>query len=169
MKVDLDINALDESKLAVIDGFIQSIDEKEKELIKILHFSQNEYGYLPPALQLHIAREIGISAAKVNGVMSFYSYFTDKKTGENVISVCTGTACFVKGANDVLQEFKDKLEIDLGEISKDGLFTIKDVRCVGACGLAPVVVINEKVYGKVKVEDVDGIINEYRIKEDNDG
>jgi NADH:ubiquinone oxidoreductase subunit E len=159
---NLDISTLDVEKLRKLDRFIEAQVDGEGSLINILHHAQNLFGYLPTNLQLYIARKLNIGAAKVNGVVSFYSHFTQEKTGKNVISVCLGTACYVKGAEDVLQEILKELGVQKNEITKDELFTVKDVRCVGACGLAPVVTVGEKIYGNVKPEDVKHIIEDFR-------
>lgn len=148
-----------------LDTFINTIDSSESlegSLIKVLHKAQALYGYLSSDTQLFIARKLGISTAKVNGVVTFYSYFTTKPQGKHIINVCMGTACFVRGSNKIIEALKEKLEIESNETTKDGLFTLKDVRCIGACGLAPIVLIDDKVYGNVKVEDLDVIIDEYK-------
>ena len=103
-----------------------------------------------------------MDAATVNGVVSFYSYFTEKKTGKHVISVCMGTACYVKGAEKILHKILKELDVNKGDVTKDELFTVRDVRCIGACGLAPILTVGEKVYGKVKEDMVDGILNHYK-------
>ena len=128
----------------------------------MLKEAQGIFGYLPKEVQLHIAGKLGVSPAKVYGVVSFYSYFSTNPVGEHKISVCLGTACFVKGSKDVLAELEKQLEIKAGETTKDLKFTIECLRCVGACGLAPVVVVDGKVYSRVTPEDVTSIINEYR-------
>ncbi|WP_066503831.1 complex I 24 kDa subunit family protein [Abyssisolibacter fermentans] len=148
-----------------LDTFINTIDSSESlegSLIKVLHKAQALYGYLSNDTQLFIARKLGISTAKVNGVVTFYSYFTTKPQGKHIINVCMGTACFVRGSNKIIEALKEKLEIESNETTKDGLFTLKDVRCIGACGLAPIVLIDDKVYGNVKVEDLDVIIDEHK-------
>ena len=134
----------------------------ESALIYVLKEAQGIFGYLPKEVQLHIAGKLGVSPAKVYGVVSFYSYFSTNPVGEHKISVCLGTACFVKGSKDVLAELEKQLEIKAGETTKDLKFTIECLRCVGACGLAPVVVVDGKVYSRVTPEDVTSIINEYR-------
>ena len=135
------------------------------ELINILHNTQGTFGFLPKEMQEIIADEIGISAADVFGVVTFYSFFTMKPKGKYPISVCMGTACYVRGAEKVLDEFKRILKIDAGQTTKDGVFSIDSLRCVGACGLAPVVMIGEKVFGRLTVENVNEIIDEYLNKE----
>ncbi|KOA20655.1 NADP-reducing hydrogenase subunit HndA [Clostridium homopropionicum DSM 5847] len=152
---------LDKEKLKKLDEYIDSIEKKEGALINILHEAQDMFGYLPEDLQLFIARKLDIPAAKVFGVTTFYSFFTMEPHGKHLISICMGTACFVKGADKILNEFKNKLNIKDNNTSEDGLFTIDTLRCVGACGLAPVVTVDGKVYGRVKVEDVEKIISEY--------
>jgi NADH-quinone oxidoreductase subunit E/NADP-reducing hydrogenase subunit HndA len=147
-----------------LESFINSLETTEGALIEILHKAQDIFGYLSRDVQLFIARKLGIPGAEVHGVVSFYSYFTTKPSGIHTISICMGTACFVRGADKIAEKFKERLGIESNETTEDGLFTIKDVRCIGACGLAPVVKVDDKVYGKVKVEDVDNIINTYRRK-----
>jgi len=155
---------LDKEKLKKLEEYIDSMEKKEGALINILHEAQDMFGYLPEDLQLFIARKLNIPAAKVFGVTTFYSFFTMEPHGKHVISICMGTACFVKGAEKILKEFKNKLNIKDNNTSEDGLFTIDTLRCVGACGLAPVVTVDGKVYGRVKVEDVEKIISEYTSK-----
>jgi len=145
-----------------LDEFIDALPSKKGELIRVLHFAQKTYGYLPPGLQVHIARRMGVPTAKVFGVVSFYSFFSMEPKGEFDISICLGTACYVRGADKVLDEFKKELGIDVGETTSDGKFSLSVLRCVGACGLAPVVLVNGKVYGRVATAEVKGILDEYR-------
>ncbi len=152
-------------KLLELDAFIQKQPSKEDAVITVLHKAQNLFGYLPSELQLYIARKLNVPAAKVYGVVSFYSYFSQTKRGKYTVNICMGTACFVKGVDKVAAEFSNQLGISNGGTSEDGLFTLRDVRCVGACGLAPVVMVNEKVYGHVKPEDVTKIIAECKLEE----
>jgi NADH:ubiquinone oxidoreductase subunit E len=154
-------NKLDSEKLKKLEMFIDGLEEKEGSLIGVLHEAQDIFGFLPEDLQLFISRKLGIPAAKVFGVVTFYSYFTMEPRGKHVINICMGTACFVKGAEKILEEFKIQLKVK-DNMSEDGLFTIDTLRCVGACGLAPVVTVDGKVFGRVKVEDVEKIIKEYR-------
>lgn len=162
VSIDLDLKDLDKSKLSELDQYIELLDDPVEQLINVLHRAQSIFGYLPPKLQLYIARNINIGAAEVNGVVSFYSYFTEKKAGKHVVSVCMGTACYVKGAEEILDKVLSELGVEKNEITKDGLFSVKDVRCVGACSLAPIVTIDDKVFGYVKEEKVAEILNEYR-------
>lgn len=151
---------LDKEKLKQLENYIDNLEEKEGALINILHEAQDIFGYLPQDVQLFISRKLNITAAKVFGVVTFYSFFTMEPRGKHTINVCMGTACFVKGADKILHEFKTLLNIKEGNSTEDGLFTIDTLRCVGACGLAPVVMVDGKVYGRVKVEDVKKIISE---------
>ena len=145
-----------------LDEFIDSLPTKKGALIQVLHHAQGLFGYLPKEVQLHIAKKLDVSPAKVYGVVSFYSYFTTAQKGEYKISVCLGTVCFVKGADKILAEFEKQLGIKSGETTSDLMFSLEGLRCVGACGLAPVVVVNGKVYGQVKVDQVKDIIAEYK-------
>ncbi len=143
-------------------SYIGGLEDKKGSLINVLHKAQELFGYLPKEVQLFIARKLDMPAAKVFGVVSFYSYFTTEPVGKYTISICMGTACFVRGAEKVLEEFKKELDIENGETTKDGLFTMKDVRCIGACGLAPVVFLDDQVFGHVTVDGVREILKKYR-------
>ena len=157
------IDTLDQDNIQALDLYIDTMQgDKEEQLIHVLHKAQSLFGYLPHNLQLHIARKLGLSGARVNGVVTFYSFFTEEPQGKYTVSVCMGTACFVKGADKVLDRILALTKTEIGKMSDDGLFTVKDVRCIGACGLAPVVTVNDKVYGNVKVKEVDDILRKYR-------
>lgn len=130
------------------------------ELINILHKAQHLFGYLPAEVHQIVAKQLKIPVSKVYGVVTFYSFFTMTPKGEHPISVCMGTACYVRGAEKVLDEFKRLLKINVGETTPDGKFSLSSLRCVGACGLAPVVLIGEKVYGRVVPSDVEKILKE---------
>lgn len=161
---------LPKEKFVELETFINNMETTKGALIEILHKAQDIFGYLPRDVQLFVARKLGIPGAEVFGVVSFYSYFTTKPRGKHTISVCMGTACFVRGADKIIERFKEKLGIESNEITEDGLFTLKDVRCIGACGLAPVVLVDDKVYGRVKEEEIEGILNEYlegKVKHEN--
>jgi NADH-quinone oxidoreductase subunit E/NADP-reducing hydrogenase subunit HndA len=144
--------------------FIEGLETTKGALIEILHKAQSLFGYLPRDVQLFVARKLGIPAAEVYGVVSFYSYFTTQKTGKTNISVCMGTACFVKGASMVLEKFKKKLGIEPDTVTSDGLFGLKSVRCIGACGLAPVVSVEDKVFGGCNENKVDEILDAIQYK-----
>ena len=148
--------------LDVLEKYIEALDKKASSLIMILHKAQELFGYLPNEVQSFIADELSIPASKVHGVVTFYSFFHTEKKGKYVISVCLGTACFVRGASEILEQIKTELKINMDETTKDGLFTLSPIRCIGACGLAPVISINGKIYGNVKEKDVKSILDEYR-------
>lgn len=145
-----------------LEAYITSLEDPKGSLIHVLHKAQHLFGYLPMEVQLFVARKLGISGAEVFGVVSFYSYFTTIPQGKHVINVCLGTACFVKGSTKIIDKFKEQLGVGTGETTADKIFTLKDVRCLGACGLAPIMLIDEKVYGHVKEDDVADILNSYR-------
>lgn len=133
---------------------------KPGELINILHEAQNLQGYLPEEMQRIIARKLDIPVSRVYGVVTFYTFFTMTPKGKYPISVCMGTACYVRGGEKLLEELKRRLEIDVGQTTPDGKFSLDCLRCVGACGLAPVVMIGEKVYGRLQAADIKAILDE---------
>ena len=155
-------NKLKESGFRELETFINSLDTKKGSLISVLHKAQGIFGYLPREVQEFVADKLNESLANVYGVVSFYSYFTMVPKGEHAVAVCMGTACYVRGADKVLNEFQKHLGIKSGETSVDGKFSIDALRCVGACGIAPVVLVGEKVYKKVEPKEVKGIIEEYK-------
>ena len=138
-------NKLKEAGFRELDVFIDSLETKEGSLISVLHKAQEIFGYLPREIQEYVADKLNESLANVYGVVSFYSFFTMVPKGEHAVSVCMGTACYVRGAGKVLDEFQKQLGIKSGETSTDGKFSIDALRCVGACGIAPVVLVGEKV------------------------
>ncbi len=133
-------------------------------LMMILSDIQKEYGYVPIEVQELVSERTGISVAEIYGVVTFYSFFSLKPKGKYVIGCCLGTACYVKGAQQVIDEFCEILGIDPGETTDDGMFTIDALRCIGACGIAPAVTINGTVYPKMQVNQVQDVIDEYRRK-----
>lgn len=135
-------------------------DRNRGYLIQSLHKAQALYGFLPESVQLFVANKLRIHLSEVYGVISFYSFFTDKPKGQYQINVCTGTACFVRGAAGILDEFIRHLGIDEGETTPDGRFSLGGLRCVGACSLAPVVMVNDQVYGNVTQKMVKEILND---------
>jgi len=152
---------LKKEQVAKIKDICKSFNNEAGELINVLHKTQESFGYLPAEVQEIIARELNVSVAKVYGVVTFYSFFTMIPKGKHPISICTGTACYVRGAEKVLDEFKRILDVKVGETTPDGKFSLSCLRCVGACGLAPVVMVGEKVYGRVSPDGVKDIIKEY--------
>ena len=157
---------LDVKKYQELEEYINELGAKSEELIAILHRAQHIFGYLPREVQEFIAEKLYINVSKVYGVVTFYSFFTMERKGKYVINVCLGTACFVRGADKILKEFEARLGIKNGETTADGKFTLSSLRCVGACGLAPVVQVNGKTYGNATIETVKEIIEEYSNMED---
>ncbi|HKL07910.1 MAG TPA: NADH-quinone oxidoreductase subunit NuoE [Bacteroidales bacterium] len=145
-----------------IKEICKSFNNEPNELINVLHKTQEHFGYLPAEVQEVVAQEMNVPVAKVYGVVTFYSFFTMLPKGKYPISICTGTACYVRGADNVLQEFKRQLGIEVGETSEDGEFSLSCLRCVGACGLAPVVLVGDKTYGRVAPDGVKAILDEYK-------
>lgn len=144
-----------------IKGVCASFNHDPQELINVLKTCQEHFGYLPAEVQEVISNELVVPVAKVYGVVTFYSFFTMTPKGKHPISICLGTACYVRGAEKVLDEFKKELGIQAGQVTKDGKFSLSSLRCVGACGLAPVVLVGEKTYGRVAPDDVRNILKEY--------
>ncbi len=134
---------------------------QEGALIPVLHKAQEIYGYLPIEVQTMIAEGLDVTLAEVYGVVTFYTQFSLNPKGEYKIAVCLGTACYVKGSGDILDKFKQILGIGVDECTPDGKFSIEATRCIGACGLAPVLTVNEDVYGRLVVDDVPGILEKY--------
>jgi len=153
---------LRDCQIKTIKDICKSFNNQAGDLINILHKTQESFGYLPAEVQQVIAGELNISEAKVYGVVTFYSFFTMQPKGKNKISVCLGTACYVRGAEKVVDELKKELNIKVGEVTPDGEFSLDCLRCVGACGLAPVMMIGEKVYGHVDPKEIKGIMDSYK-------
>ena len=152
---------LEENKLEELKNVCKSFNNEKGELINVLHKAQGIFGYLPAEVQEIVAKELHVSTAHVYGVVSFYSFFSMLPKGEHPISICLGTACYVRGAEKVIDEFKQLLKINVGDTTSDGKFSLACLRCVGACGLAPVVLVGDKVYGRVAPEGVKQILAEY--------
>jgi len=152
------------------------VDEKEKQLreviekykntrgalIPVLHEAQEIYGYLPMKVQKMISEELHIPLTEIYGVVTFYAQFSLKPKGKYKIQVCMGTACYVKGSGSILDKLKEKLGIDVEDCTEDGKFSLHACRCIGACGLAPVIMINDDVYGKLVPDDIEKIIDKYK-------
>ncbi|MDR2700872.1 MAG: NAD(P)H-dependent oxidoreductase subunit E [Spirochaetaceae bacterium] len=143
-------------------AFIDEWKVKPGSLIMILHKTQETYGYISRAAAEQLSLLTGIPLARIYGVITFYHFFKTTKPGKHKISVCMGTACYLKGGQDLLEEARSLLGISGGEVSEDGLFSVDQVRCVGCCGLAPVMVIDNDTYGKLTKEMLPGIIAKYR-------
>lgn len=132
---------------------------EKDNLIPILNEVQEKYGYIPKVAQLEISNYLGIPMAEIYGVVTFYSRFTLEPKGKYNISVCLGTACFVKGSQKILDRLKERLKIEEGKTTEDGKFSIDTTRCVGACGIAPVFTVNDEVYGKATVKKLDEVLD----------
>jgi len=145
-----------------VKKIVEHYKNTEGALIPILHEVQEAFGYIPKDVQEFIAHELKIPLSEIYGVVTFYSRFSLHPKGKNSVFVCMGTACYVKGAELVLNAVKDDLKIGAGETSSDGLFSIEETRCIGACGLAPIMMINEDVYAKVTPDQIGGILEKYR-------
>lgn len=143
--------------LAVIDEH----KGQDGAAIPVLHKAQEIYGYLPIEVQTMIAKGLDIPLAEIYGIVTFYTQFSLNPKGAYQIAVCLGTACYVKGSGDILDKIKDRLGIDVGECTPDGKFSIDATRCIGACGLAPVLTVNDEVFGRLTVDDVDDILAKY--------
>ncbi len=158
-KLKYDLNAED---FVALEEYINSQETLEGELIAVLHKAQGIFGFLPREVQVFVAKRLNLAVSKVYGVVSFYSYFTMTPKGKYRIAVCMGTACYVKGAEKIVKEFIKELKIEVGETTSDGLFSLDSLRCVGACGLAPVVLVGENVYGRDDARDAKGLVEKYR-------
>ena len=145
-----------------LEEIVESYRGKAGALIPVLHQAQEVFGFLPRDVQVLVAKGLDVPLSEVDGVITFYSLFTSEPQGKYKVGVCMGTACYVKGAADVLEELKKQLAVDVNKTSLDGLFTLEVTRCVGACGLAPVVSVGDDVYGRLAPEDVRGILEKYR-------
>ena len=148
-----------------IREIVERYKNEETPLMMILEAIQSEYGYIPLEVQELVSSLTGIPVAEIYGVVTFYSFFSLTPKGKYVIGVCLGTACYVKGSQLVMDKFSEILGIKPGQTTEDGLFTLDALRCIGACGIAPAISINGKVYPKVAVGQVQAIINEYKAKE----
>ena len=148
-----------------IKGLVDKWKDKEGNLIMILHEIQNHHGYVPRELSLELSEMLGVPLARIYEVITFYNFFKLKPPGKHKIAVCLGTACYLKGASDILKEFKNILHVEEGQTTQDGLFHLDMVRCLGCCGLAPVMQIDGKIYGKVKKSEIMEILSAY-VKEE---
>lgn len=154
-----------EDKKKVLDAFMDETAQKqyaESYLIAVLHKAQKLYGYLPGDVMDQVAEKMNIPTAHIWGVATFYHYFNLAPIGKHTVSVCLGTACYVKGVEKVLNALKNELGIDIGQTTEDQLFTLQGARCLGACGIAPVIMIDDKIYGELDSKKTIDIINQYR-------
>ena len=144
-----------------IDEIVARYKDKPGSLIPVLQQAQDVCGYLPHAVQRYVARGLNMSPSVVFGVATFYSFFTLVPRGKHVIRVCLGTACYVKRSEEILDKIKDELDLEVGEVTRDKKYSLEAVRCLGACGLAPVVVIGQDTYGDVAATKVMDIVKKY--------
>jgi NADH-quinone oxidoreductase E subunit len=154
-------NCVEERLTKEMEEILKKHLKQKDSLIAILNEVQEKYGYIPKTSQMEISKYLNMPLAEIYGVITFYSRFTTSPKGKYNIAVCLGTACFVKGSQSILDRLKERLKISGGQTTPDGKFSIDEVRCVGACGLAPVMVINGEVYGKVTPEMIKGILDKY--------
>ena len=144
-----------------LGNIIDLYRDKEGSLIQVLHLAQELYGFLPLELQQYISREMDIPLSEVSGVISFYSFFSTTPRGQHTIRVCMGTACYVRGGKKIVEYLQHRLDVELGGTTSDGKFTFEIARCIGACGLAPAMMIDDKVYKQVNVNKLEKILAEY--------
>ncbi len=149
----------------IIVNICNKYKDEPSPLMLILSETQKEYGYIPLEVQEIISKETGVPVSDIYGVVTFYSFFSLTPKGRFVIGVCLGTACYVKGGQNIIDKFSEILKIKPGQTTEDGLFTLDALRCIGACGIAPAISINGKVYPKVTLAQVPTIIEEYRKKD----
>lgn len=158
-------NCVDQKVKEEVSEILSQFVQDKQNLITILNEVQEKYGYIPKVAQMEIAEYLGIPLAEVYGVITFYSRFTLTPKGKYNVSVCLGTACFVKGSKEILERAKQKLGVEPGQTTEDGLFSLDETRCVGACGLAPVFTVNNEVYGKATVKKLDEVIDSIKEQE----
>jgi len=152
----------EEEKYALLEKVIVEYDRKESNLIQILHMAQAIFGYLPAEVQRYISRQMDLSLSKVNSVLTFYTFFSTKPKGKYTINVCLGTACYVRGGKEVVNKLKELLNVEVGTTSKDLKYSLEVMRCIGACGLAPAMTVNGKVYKQVNPNKLQGILSKYK-------
>lgn len=149
-------------KYSEIASIIDLYKDKEGSLIKVLHLAQEIHGYLPLDLQRYIAEGMGKPLSEVSGVVSFYSFFSTKPRGRHTIRVCLGTACYVRGGKKIVEALHEKLGVEIGDTTEDGMFTFEVARCIGACGLAPAMMIDNDVFKQVTPQKISAILGKYK-------
>ncbi|CBH21783.1 NADH-quinone oxidoreductase subunit E [Acetoanaerobium noterae] len=150
-----------QENFARLDLVIAQHKGEQGALMPVLYEAKKIFGFISIDIQERISKGLDIPLSEIYGVASFYSTFSDKQKGENIIAVCLGTACYVKGSQKIIDKISKKLNIEVGDTTSDGKFSLVPARCVGACSLAPVVTINADVYGKAKLDDIDSILSNY--------
>lgn len=167
--VILDDKAISDDELySRLDDIIAGFADTEGALIPVLQSVQNLFGYLPEKALKHISLEMNIPYSEVAGVVTFYSYFSTVPRGKNIVRVCLGTACYVRGGKEVLEAFRKQLDIDVGGTTEDRLFSLEVGRCFGACGLAPVVLVNDDVHQRVKPSKIKELLAPYYTDEEQE-
>ncbi len=151
----------EEEKYNLLKEVIDEYERKESNLIQILHMAQAIFGFLPTEVQHFISEKMDLPLSKVSGVVTFYSFFSTQPKGKYSVKVCLGTACYVRGGKKIIERLKELLEIDVGETTEDMKFSLEVMRCIGACGLAPAISINDKVYKKVNPNKIQQILKAY--------
>lgn len=151
----------EEKKYSLLEQTIKDFEYREDNLIQILHMAQAIFGFLPMEVQKFIAEKMDISLSSVSGVVTFYSFFSTQPKGKYKIQICLGTACYVRGGKKIIEALKENLGIDIAETTPDKKFSLEVMRCIGACGLAPAISINDKVYKRVNPAKIQEILNEY--------
>lgn len=154
-----------EALYAQLDKVIEAHKDEKGSLINVLHKAQGIFGYLPEEVQAYVAEKMNVPLSEIYGVVTFYALFTMMPKGKYTFNVCLGTACYVKGAGKLMERLQEELGISVGETTEDGLFTIEGCRCLGACGLAPVIMINDKVYDHLVEDDIPRLIAQCREQE----
>ena len=151
-----------EEKYQELRDYIHENKEKKGYLIPVLYKAQSLFGYLPAEVQNFVAEEMNVSPSEVFGVITFYSYFKTQPVGRHTITICMGTACYVRGAKKILEALEDKLGIKMGETTEDLRFTLGEQRCFGSCGMAPVIMIDQDVHGRLTASKLDAILEKYK-------
>ncbi len=151
----------EQHKLEQVANVIDLIGREKSNLIQVLHAAQRIYGYLPLNVQTYIAQEMEIPVSEVSGVTTFYSFFSTKPRGKHIIRVCMGTACYVRGGKKIVEELQNLLKIKLGGTTSDGVFSLEIARCIGACGLAPTMMIDDVTYKQVNAKKLENIIKKH--------
>ena len=158
-------NCIEKRLTKEMEEILNKYPKQKDSLIAILNDVQEKYGYIPKQCQVEISNYLEMPMAEIYGVITFYSRFTTEPKGKYNIAVCMGTACFVKGSQSILDRLKERLKISGGQTTPDGKFSIDEVRCVGACGLAPVFMVNDEVYGNATVKMVDEVLDKLEKEE----
>lgn len=157
-----DLMEFSEEQVKQLDELIETYGKKDGGLIPLLEKVQDLLGYLPESVQQRIADKTDISPNRIYGVITFYSFFTMEPRAKYRVQLCMGTACYVKGADEIMKKLEDDYNVKMGESTKDGRFTFDKARCLGACGLAPVMMVDDRVYGKVSIDEIDDILSQYK-------